>query len=94
MLGAVLEVAAGKTLDQVLDERIFEPLGMDETPLYLSSNKAERIAEPNFGAMANNTCKSGQCALRRRRAQFNDSYRHEIRRDAAPGRRIPWQENH
>ena len=39
------------TLDQVLDERIFEPLGMDRS-FYLSSNKSERIAEPNFGAMA------------------------------------------
>ena len=55
VLGAVLEVAAGKTLDQVLDERIFEPLGMDETSFYLSSDKSERIAEPNFGAMADNT---------------------------------------
>lgn len=55
VLGAVLEVAAGKALDQVLNERIFEPLGMDETSFYLSSDKAERIAEPNFGAMADNT---------------------------------------
>ena len=55
VLGAVLEVAAGKTLDQVLNERIFEPLGMDETSFYLSSDKSERIAEPNFGAMADNT---------------------------------------
>ena len=55
VLGAVLEVAAGKSLDQVLNERIFEPLGMDETSFYLSSDKAERIAEPNFGAMADNT---------------------------------------
>ena len=55
VLGAVLEVAAGKTLDQVLDERIFEPLGMDETSFYLSSDKAGRIAEPHFGAMADNT---------------------------------------
>ena len=35
VLGAVLEVAAGKALDQVLNERIFEPLGMDETSFYL-----------------------------------------------------------
>ena len=28
---------------------------MDETSFYLSSDKAERIAEPNFGAMADNT---------------------------------------
>ena len=55
VLGAVLEVAAGKALDQVLNERIFEQLGMDETSFYLSSDKAERIAEPNFGAMADNT---------------------------------------
>ena len=55
VLGAVLEVAAGKALDQVLNERIFEPLGMDETSFYLPSDKAERIAEPNFGAMADNT---------------------------------------
>lgn len=55
VLGAVLEVAAGKALDEVLNERIFEPLGMDETSFYLSSDKAERIAEPNFGAMADNT---------------------------------------
>lgn len=55
VLGAVLEVAAGKALDQVLNERIFEPLGMDDTSFYLSSDKAERIAEPNFGAMADNT---------------------------------------
>ncbi|MAK93590.1 MAG: hypothetical protein CMQ69_03120 [Gammaproteobacteria bacterium] len=55
VLGAVLEVAAGKTLDQVLNERIFEPLGMDETSFYLSSDKSERIAEPNFGTMADNT---------------------------------------
>ena len=55
VLGAVLEVAAGKALDQVLNERIFEPLGMDETSFYLPSDKAERIAEPNFGDMADNT---------------------------------------
>ena len=55
VLGAVLEVAAGKTLDQVLNERVFEPLGMDETSFYLSSDKSERIAEPNFGTMADNT---------------------------------------
>ena len=55
VLGAVLEVAAGKALDQVLNDRIFEPLGMDETSFYLSSDKSERIAEPNFGAMADNT---------------------------------------
>ena len=88
----MLEVAAGKTLDQVLDERIFEPLGMDETSFYLSSDKAERIAEPNFGAMADNTQVRAMLSGGGGLNSTTEDY--EIRRDAAPGRRIPWQENH
>ena len=74
--------AAGKTLGQVLYERIFEPLDMDETTFYLSSDKSERIAELNFGAMADNTQFWGN-ALGRRRTQFNDRRLCDIRRDAA-----------
>jgi CubicO group peptidase (beta-lactamase class C family) len=55
VLGAVLEVAAGQTLDVILDERIFAPLGMDETTFYVPASKASRIAEPVHGAMADNT---------------------------------------
>lgn len=56
VLGAVLEVAAGKTLDLVLTERIFEPLGMDETSFWVPKSKAGRIAEPIHGeAMQDNT---------------------------------------
>jgi len=55
VLGAVLEVAAGKSLDQILNERIFAPLGMDETTFYVSASKAHRIAEPIHGEMADNT---------------------------------------
>lgn len=55
MLGAVLEVASGKTLDVLLHERIFGPLGMDETTFYVPKSKADRIAEPIHGAMADNT---------------------------------------
>ena len=39
----------------MLSERIFEPLGMNDTSFSLSSDKSERIAEPNFGSMADNT---------------------------------------
>ncbi len=55
VLGAVLEVAAGKPLDAILNERIFEPLGMDETTFYVPAAKTSRIAEPIHGEMADNT---------------------------------------
>ena len=55
VLGAVLEVASGQTLDVLLKERIFDPLGMDETSFYVPADKAARIAEPIHGAMADNT---------------------------------------
>jgi CubicO group peptidase (beta-lactamase class C family) len=55
VLGAVVEVAAGKTLDVVLEERIFAPLGMDETTFYVPISKSNRIPEPFHGVMADNT---------------------------------------
>jgi CubicO group peptidase (beta-lactamase class C family) len=55
VLGAVLEVAAGQPLDVLLKERIFDPLGMDETTFYVPAAKAGRIAEPIHGDMADNT---------------------------------------
>jgi CubicO group peptidase (beta-lactamase class C family) len=56
VLGAVLEVAGGKSLDLVLAERIFEPLGMDETSFWVPVSKKYRIAEPIHGvAMGDNT---------------------------------------
>lgn len=55
VLGAVLEVAAGKPLDEILNERIFEPLGMKETTFYVPVSEAHRIAEPIHGEMADNT---------------------------------------
>lgn len=55
VLGAVLEVAADQPLDELLNERIFEPLGMDETTFYVPASKSGRIAEPIHGEMADNT---------------------------------------
>lgn len=43
ILGALVEVVAGKPLDQVLRERVFEPLGMRDTEFYLSPNKRDRL---------------------------------------------------
>lgn len=56
VLGAVLEVAGGKTLDLVLQERIFDPLGMNDTWFWVPAREAFRIAEPIYGEfMTDNT---------------------------------------
>ncbi|MBL6753530.1 MAG: beta-lactamase family protein [Pseudomonadales bacterium] len=55
VLGAVIEVAAGKPLDALLNERIFEPLGMEETTFFVDSSKATRLAQPIHGDMADPT---------------------------------------
>ena len=56
VLGAVLEVADGKTLDVVLQERFFDPLGMDDTYFWVPKRESFRIAEPIHGAaMTDNT---------------------------------------
>jgi CubicO group peptidase (beta-lactamase class C family) len=47
---AVMEVVTGKTIDVVLKERIFTPLGMKDTDFYLSSSQAAgRVAQPPRG---------------------------------------------
>jgi CubicO group peptidase (beta-lactamase class C family) len=55
VLGAVIEVAAGKSLDVLLKERIFDPLGMDETTFYVDASKKSRIANPIHGDMPDPT---------------------------------------
>ncbi len=46
VLGRVVEVAAGRTLGQVLKQRVFEPLGMAETAFSVPGIDPARIAEP------------------------------------------------
>jgi CubicO group peptidase (beta-lactamase class C family) len=49
VLGAVIEVASGKTLDVLLNEKIFTPLGMNDTSFYLDEDEFSRLAEPPAG---------------------------------------------
>jgi CubicO group peptidase (beta-lactamase class C family) len=44
ILGVVVERASGMPLDQFLKERIFGPLGMNDTQFYLSKDKVGRLA--------------------------------------------------
>jgi CubicO group peptidase (beta-lactamase class C family) len=44
VLGYLIEVISGKPLDQFLKERIFEPLGMQDTFFYVPEDKVDRLA--------------------------------------------------
>lgn len=44
ILGALIEVVSGKTLDVFLQENILDPLGMTDTHFYLPEAKKERLA--------------------------------------------------
>ncbi|MCH3942310.1 MAG: serine hydrolase [Atopobiaceae bacterium] len=44
LLGGVLEVATGKTLEALFRERVFEPLGMADTGFYVAPEKLGRVA--------------------------------------------------
>jgi CubicO group peptidase (beta-lactamase class C family) len=45
VLGAVLEVASGQKLDALLQDKIFTPLGMNDTHFYLEQDEFPRLAE-------------------------------------------------
>ena len=45
ILSRILEIAAGKELDEILRERIFDPLGMKDTTFVLSAEQKTRAAE-------------------------------------------------
>jgi CubicO group peptidase (beta-lactamase class C family) len=44
VLGRVVEVLSGKSLDQFFEERIFKPLGMKDTAFYVPEEKWNRLA--------------------------------------------------
>lgn len=45
ILGAVIEVVSGKRLGEFLKERIWEPLGMNDTGFYVPPEKKHRLAQ-------------------------------------------------
>jgi len=44
VVGHLVELMSGQSLDVFLTERIFQPLGMDETAFYVPATKADRLA--------------------------------------------------
>lgn len=47
VLGYLVEVVSGESLDQFFKERIFKPLGMNDTYFYLPSSKFSRLVSVN-----------------------------------------------
>jgi CubicO group peptidase (beta-lactamase class C family) len=45
LLGRVVEAASGKRLGEFLDERVFKPLGMNDTAFFLPQDKSGRLAQ-------------------------------------------------
>lgn len=45
VLGYFVEVISGRTFDKFLNERIFEPLGMQDTYFYIPQSKADRLVQ-------------------------------------------------
>lgn len=43
--GRLIEIISGQTLDVFFEERIFKPLGMNDTAFYVPKEKADRLAE-------------------------------------------------
>ena len=45
VIGRLVEILSGKSLDAALRERVLEPLGMKDTHFYLPADKADRLVE-------------------------------------------------
>jgi CubicO group peptidase (beta-lactamase class C family) len=69
VLGRVVEVASGLSLDEFFAERVLGPLGMNETSFYVEGEAAEKLAVlymPDlFSRRATRATRAGQAALSR-----------------------------
>jgi CubicO group peptidase (beta-lactamase class C family) len=70
VLGYLVEVVSGQTFDRFLEERIFGPLGMDDTGFYVSGDKKDRVmqvyrldSEGNLQTMGNRNVPGSPPAL-------------------------------
>src|SRR5579871_1539328 len=50
VLGRIVEVVSGKSLDQFIAERIAKPLGLSDTGFSLAEEKLDRLAQPQVDA--------------------------------------------
>ena len=62
VLGRVVEVVSGQSLDNFFRERILDPLGMTDTEFWVESNKRDRFAELYFPKPTGNARGEGPSA--------------------------------
>jgi CubicO group peptidase (beta-lactamase class C family) len=62
VLGRVIEVVSGQSLDNFFRERILDPLGMTDTEFWVESNKRDRFAELYFPKPTGNARGEGPSA--------------------------------
>ena len=60
VLGYLVEVISGESLDQYFHRYIFEPLGMNDTYFYLPSSKAARLVKVTTEDRNNNLINAGE----------------------------------
>jgi CubicO group peptidase (beta-lactamase class C family) len=95
VLGHLLERISGKPLDTYLAERIFKPLGMNDTGFWVEPAKQDRIAEafetdPDSGAKVNpiDIRKAAKATVGRRRCRVDGGRLSSLLADAAQRRRV------
>jgi CubicO group peptidase (beta-lactamase class C family) len=73
VLGRLVEVLSGKTLDQFFEERIFRPLGMKDTAFYVPEEKRSRLAtlySPKSGGGIQRSTGAAQDSFKKKPALF------------------------
>jgi CubicO group peptidase (beta-lactamase class C family) len=71
ILGRLVEVCSGKTLDQFFEERIFRPLGMKDSAFYVPEEKWSRLAtlySPKIGGGVERSAGSAQDSYKKKPA--------------------------
>ena len=99
VLGRVVEVVEGKTLLQVMKQRLFEPLGMKDSSFYVTDKaKHSRIAEPfpndrsyRHRRRVQRPAPVKQVGVGRRRTDVDGDGLCPLRADAAQRRHARWQ---
>lgn len=64
LLGAIIEQVTGQALNEVFDEALFRPLGLDDTSSYPHSPRSDRSPEPDATVWAKDTPLQVSGALR------------------------------
>ena len=72
--GRLVEVASGMTLDQFLEKRLFEPLGMKDTTFYLTAEQMPRLASSYERTKTGELKKAGNMILQGKPPTARDRY--------------------